>query len=51
MIAGDVAQPYEMLTALGVSMWVDGGWCVGALLGEGRLGLMREIRDGAAARV
>lgn len=34
MIASEVVQLYEMLTAAGVSIWIDGGWCVDALLGE-----------------
>jgi len=34
MIASDVVHIYEMLTAAGVPIWIDGGWCVDALLGE-----------------
>lgn len=34
MMASDVIQLYELLTAAGVFIWIDGGWCVDALLGE-----------------
>ena len=30
----DVIDLYETLESLGVEIWVDGGWCVDALLGE-----------------
>lgn len=34
MIASDVIQLYQMFAAAGISIWIDGGWCVDALLGE-----------------
>jgi len=34
MLAEDVVELYTTLEDLGIRIWVDGGWCVDALLGE-----------------
>jgi lincosamide nucleotidyltransferase A/C/D/E len=34
VISRDVIDLYETLERLGVEIWIDGGWCVDALLGE-----------------
>lgn len=34
MNADDVLAIYAQLTADGIEVWIDGGWCVDALLGE-----------------
>lgn len=34
MTSRDVIDIYETLEGLGVEIWIDGGWCVDALLGE-----------------
>lgn len=34
MTSRDVIDLYECLESLGVNIWIDGGWCVDALLGE-----------------
>jgi len=34
MISRDVIELYVTLEGLGVEIWIDGGWCVDALLGE-----------------
>jgi lincosamide nucleotidyltransferase A/C/D/E len=34
MIALDVVAIYAELENLGIKIWIDGGWCVDALLGE-----------------
>ena len=34
MTSRDVIDLYETLEGLGVEIWIDGGWCVDALLGE-----------------
>ena len=34
MTSRDVIDLYESLEGLGVEIWIDGGWCVDALLGE-----------------
>jgi lincosamide nucleotidyltransferase A/C/D/E len=34
MIAVDVVSIYAELENLGIRIWIDGGWCVDALLGE-----------------
>lgn len=34
MISSDVIDLYEALESRGVDIWIDGGWCVDALLGE-----------------
>ena len=34
MISRDVIDLYKILEALGVEIWIDGGWCVDALLDE-----------------
>ena len=33
MTSGDVIELYSTLGALGVEIWIDGGWGVDALLG------------------
>lgn len=34
MTSREVIDLYETLESLGVEIWIDGGWCVDALLGE-----------------
>lgn len=34
MTGRDVIDLYQCLEGLGVNIWIDGGWCVDALLGE-----------------
>ncbi len=34
MKEGDVIQVYDALSAQGIGIWIDGGWCVDALLGR-----------------
>lgn len=34
MTGRDVIDLYQCLESLGVNIWIDGGWCVDALLGE-----------------
>lgn len=34
MKASGIIQIYSMLTKNGIDTWIDGGWCVDALLGE-----------------
>lgn len=34
MTSRDVIDLYSYLESLGVNIWIDGGWCVDALLGE-----------------
>src|SRR5215207_2411618 len=34
MNAADVVELYSALDAIGVTFWIDGGWCVDALLGR-----------------
>lgn len=34
MTSSDVTHLYESFKAAGVEIWIDGGWCVDALLGE-----------------
>lgn len=34
MTSRDVIDLYESLECLGVEVWIDGGWCVDALLGQ-----------------
>ncbi len=34
MISADVIEFYTKLESLGIKIWIDGGWCVDALLGK-----------------
>lgn len=34
MTSSDVIELYSMVESLGVEIWIDGGWCVDALLGK-----------------
>lgn len=34
MTERDVIDSYDALTAQGIAIWIDGGWCVDALLGR-----------------
>src|SRR5262249_11126225 len=34
MTAEDVLELYDALSAQGIAIWIDGGWCVDALLGS-----------------